>query len=170
MAAMQPRESKRPMVGASPIRPAGSPPIDGSSPLIGEHMDESPRGRGGVVMAKESPEGAAMRRHREQEKTLHKQRGKHRRTPKASPKAATLGGSTPAAVALTPKPPPSKRLAASTTRSGRLATPRSKKDAAITAITTSVDSCQAIGSAIGRHLHYNRSSQYRAARSKFCRV
>ena len=130
MAAMQPRESKRPMVGASPIRPAGSPPIDGSSPLIGEHMDESPRGRGGVVMAKESPEGAAMRRHREQEKTLHKQRGKHRRTPKASPKAATLGGSTPAAVALTPKPPPSKRLAASTTRSGRLATPRSKKDAA----------------------------------------
>lgn len=81
-----------------------------------------PRGRAGVVMAKESPEGGAMRRLREQEKHLQKRTGGARRTSRLT---TSFAHGQPA---MTPKPPPPR---ASGSKTARESTPKTKREAAL---------------------------------------
>lgn len=77
-----------------------------------------PRGRAGVIMAKESPESAAIRRHREHEKYVHKRSGAHR-TPRLTQSAREQP-------TITPKPPPPRG-----TKAKRQTTPKTKRESAL---------------------------------------
>ena len=87
-----------------------------------------PRGRAGVVMAQESPESVAIRRHREHEKSVQKKSGAHR-TPRAPAKGGSASAREPM---LTPKPPPPRpKGSAFKAATARGTTPKTKQEAAL---------------------------------------
>ena len=79
---------------------AATPSSVSHSALASDEMAIGAVGRRGVVMAKESPEAVALRQHREHQRKIYKESGKHRtalasgpHTPKPPPKAARGRGS-----------------------------------------------------------------------------